>query len=388
MSCPLADRGMAEMGLCYCCFYHPFDRSGFQGQKNLSVHVDQVLSDSFAGQYQTVSSPEFSGFPSIYGIVKTLHKLLWWRVLDFSRSRGADSPRNVTVVDMIHSVVVLDRQNSGDRLVLIGHDSYSLRGRRQLMQTGAGMAFARTAAAWLCWCYAEFLARRVFDFQFFVSPVDCRIAGHPNRSGVLPIPLTEHIRKAAGQRRPSPDKRRKLLIPVAVVNPAQNRFDAEAVNIIRRICPPETEITLWGAGAETLRAEFDAVENLQFATWVEDYTGFLGQFDAVIYPRIVGSGFHTKLAEVLALGIPTLSVDWIAEALTSAGYSGLSTFTGSGDFETAVQEFFTHGQSTAATTASSLPQSADAKHALQPLVDCCDELLASVSDTGNRDQNG
>ena len=376
------------MSLCYCCFYHPFDKPGFQGQKNLSVHVDRVLSDSFAKQYQSVSSREFSGFPSIYGIVKTLHKVLWWRVLDIFRSRGADAPHNVTVVDMIHSVVVLGRQNSGDRLVLIGHDSYSLRGRRQLMQTGAGTAFVRTAAAWVCWCYAEFLARRVFDFQFFVSPVDCRVAGHPHRSGVLPIPLSEHIRKAAGRRLPSSGRRRKLLIPVAVVNPAQNSFDAAAVRTIVRVCPPETEITLWGAGAEILKSEFDAVEDLQFVTWVEDYTGFLGQFDAVIYPRIVGSGFHTKLAEVLALGVPTLSVDWIAEALTSAGYSGLSTFTGSGDFETAVQEFFTHGQSTAATTASSLPQSADAKHALQPLVDCCDELLASVSDTGNRDQNG
>jgi hypothetical protein len=380
---------MVEMGLCYCCFYHPFDKPGFQGQKNLSVHIDRVLSDSFSGQYQTISSPESSGFPSIYSIVKTLHNLLWWRVTDLFGSHRTDSPHNVTVVDMIHSVVALGRQNSGDRLVLIGHDSYSLRAWRQLMQTSAGTAFVRTAAAWLCWCYAEFLARCVFDFQFFVSPVDCRVAGHPHRSGVLPIPLSEHVRKAAGQRRPSSGhRRRRCLVPVAVINPTQNSFDTAAVKTITRVLPPETEITLWGAGAETLRPGLEAIENLKFVTWVEDYTGFLGQFDAVIYPRIVGSGFHTKLAEVLALGIPSLSVDWIAEALTSAGYGGLSTFSGPGDFETAVREFCGHGPSPAPTATVSLPQSADAKHALQPLVESCDELLTSVSDIGNRDQNG
>lgn len=379
---------MVEMGLRYCCFYHPFDKPGFQGQKNLSVHIDRVLSDSFSGQYQTVSSPEFSGFPSIQSILKTLHSLLWWRVVDKLRRHDTDNAHNVTVVDMIHSVVVLGRQNSGDRLVLLGHDSYSLRAWRQLMQTGAGVAFVRTAAAWLCWRYAEFLARCLFDFQFFVSPVDRRVAGHPHRSSILPIPLSEQFREAAGRRRSSSGRRRqKLLVPVAVINPTQNSFDIAAVKTIRLVCPPETEITLWGGGAETLRPGLEAVENLEFVTWVEDYTGFLGQFDAVIYPRIVGSGFHTKLAEVLALGIPSLSVDWIAEALTSVGYGGLSTFSGPDDFETAVRGFCGHGPSPAPTAAVRLPQSADAKHALQPLVERCDELLTSVSDTGNRDQD-
>jgi hypothetical protein len=380
---------MVEMGLRYCCFYHPFDKPGFQGQKNLSVHIDQELSDSFSGQYQTVSSPDFSGFPSLQSILRMLHSQLWWRVVDQWRPHDTDRACNVTVVDMIHSVVALGRQNSGDRLVLIGHDSYSLRAWRQLMRTGAGLAFVRSAAAWLGWRYTEFLARRLFDFQFFVSPVDRRVAGHPRRSGILPIPLSQQIREAAGQRRPSSDHcRQKLLVPVAVINPTQNSFDMAAVKTIRLVCPPETEITLWGGGAETLRPELQGVENLRFVTWVEDYVGFLEQFDAVIYPRIVGSGFHTKLAEVLALGIPSLSVDWIAEALNSAGYGGLSTFTGPGDFETAVREFCGHGQNTAPTAMASLPRSADAKHALQPLVERCDELLTSVSDTGNRDQNG
>lgn len=379
---------MLDMGLRYCCFYHPFDKPGFQGQKNLSVHIDRVLSERFSGQYQTVSSPEFSGFPTIQGILKTLHSLLWWRVVNLFRRHGPDNACNVTVVDMIHSVVVLGRQNSGDHLVLIGHDSYSLRAWRQLMQTGAGLAFVRTAVAWMCWRYAEFLARCLFDFQFFVSPVDRRVAGHPSRSGVLPIPLSEHIREAAGQRRsPSGHRRQKLLVPVAVINPTQNSFDLAAVKTIRRVCPPDTEITLWGAGAEALRPGLEAVENLHFVTWVEDYTGFLSQFDAVIYPRIVGSGFHTKLAEVLALGIPSLSVDWIGEALTSAGYGGLSTFSGPGDFETAVRRFCEHAPSPASTATVSLPHSTDATHALQPLVERCDELLTSVSDTGNRDQD-
>lgn len=374
------------MGLRYCCFYHPFEKAGFQGQKNLSVHIDNVLSDNFSENYQTDPTPDFSEFPSIQNILKALHRLLWWRSLDFFRRHDKDSAHNVTVVDMIHSVVVLGRQNSGDRLVLIGHDSYSLRGWRQLMQTGAGFAFVRTAMAWLCWRYAEFLARRLFDFQFFVSPVDRRIAGHTQRSGVLPIPLSEHIRNASIERRSSSGHRRqKLLVPVAVINPTQNSFDMTAVKTIRRVCPPDTEITLWGGGAETLRPELGAVENLQFVTWVEDYTGFLRQFDAVIYPRIVGSGFHTKLAEVLALGIPSLSVDWIAEALTSAGYGGLSTFTGPDDFESAVRGFCEQGSDPISTAPVGLPESADAIHALQPLVERCHVLLTLAPGTGIRD---
>jgi len=137
---------MVEMGLRYCCFYHPFDKPGFQGQKNLSVHIEQVLSDSFSGQYKTVSSPESSDFPSIFNIVKSLHKVLWWRVLDLFGSHGTDAPHNVTVVDMIHSVVGLGRQNSGDRLVLIGHDSYSIRWLPQFKQTCASTSKARSAA--------------------------------------------------------------------------------------------------------------------------------------------------------------------------------------------------------------------------------------------------
>lgn len=322
---------LTKLPVRYCCLYDPNATSSqFQGQKNLSRYVLAALSIAYPNELTRAGLSEPSAVPSVSQLIATARKIARFR-------RDSGPPRGVTVIDMVLSLGTVPEAQYGDHLILIGHDSYALRARRELAATKPGSAWVRRVVAYLAWRHLEDCLAKLCHRRIYVSAVDAAAAGPRSSALVMPIPLSATMRRAAEVPkiglRGSP---KRLLISVPVLNRAQNRFDLAAIRQVRRLAPPDATLTVWGAAAEPLAARLTDLGGLEFVPWAEDYEAFLRRFDLLIYPRIVGSGFHSKLAEALAVGLPCLAVDWIAKALTDAGYCGLLPFSGISDFAPAV----------------------------------------------------
>lgn len=349
----------------YCCFYYPFSAPGFAGQKNLSRSVHAILAAEFGESLHSTSQDPRADFPSVLSCLKVAHRLLLGRL---SRTR------EVTVLDMIHSLSCLPKERHRDRIILVGHDSYALRAWRELRHSRPTLGWhkVRKAAAWAAWAYLEFLLRLVCTSRLYVSPID-RAAVGGKRSAEIAIPLSPHLLQSRPQSS-SIGEIKRVLISTPVCNATQNAFDVEAIRIVHEITFPNASIVVWGAAADRLSSEIGHLAGVEFVSWVHDYISFVQSFDLLIYPRIIGSGFHTKIAEALVLGVQCVCAEWVARALEAVGYSGLSTFEARGCLGSAVRralELHRRGKRRPHVPAAVHPQVA-----LRPLVDACYAALA------------
>ncbi len=350
--------------LYYCCLYDPRGKArAFQGQKNLSAHVLAVLEKTYPTTMRVLDRDSSAVVPKVFDLLKTARRIEAYR----ARATTPNSAlQGVTVVDMVLSFADLPSERFLDNIVLIGHDSYALRAWREWRQTPLGRGWLRRGLAWWAWHRLERHLARICAHRIYVSPVDQRVAGPLETSSVISIPLGSdiHAAKCSTLARPKQHPPRTILIPVPVLNAAQNAFEARALVRILEVLPQGAVLTLWGAAASHHAKAFGTRPNLRFVDWVEDYTAFLSGFDLLLYPRAVGSGFHTKLAEAQALGVPCLTVDWVAAALQTAGYTGLSTYRG-GAFIAALSKVLADG----APHPGAVPRTADPDVALRPLLD-------------------
>lgn len=358
--------------LFYCAFYGP-ETSGLPGQQNLSRFVRTALAESFDVTNLSPKPIKIKRFPGLLTVVTALVRL-WYH-----QSKRRTSDANVTVVDMIHSLTALPKARSADRLIVIGHDSYALRARRDFAHARQIRARLRLGASMMGWSFAEFLLRRVAWRTFFVSSIDLSNAARGHPSGLLAIPVDEKIREIGHRYRKTQSVRnsdlQRIVVSLPVTNSTQNRIDAELVNQVLSILGERAEVTLWGKGAELVARRADPTGRARVVEWVEDYAKFLQSFQLLVYPRMVGSGFHTKLAEALVLGVPCLCVDWVASPLIESGYDGLTTFSGSSDFPFALSTVTSRKATLKGTPMPILPAKASPAAALQPLIEACSEAI-------------
>ena len=353
---------MSEVSLYYCCLYDPtVDSPDFSGQKNLSRHVLDALNSTHRLTLSAITCSDPPTLPSVGRLIAVTQKIARHR-------RTSDSNTGVTVVDMVHSLASLPEARYGDSLIVIGHDSYALRARRELEATKNGPPKIRRMIAYLAWRYLEHRLGKICHKRIYVSPIDAQVAASDGSALVMPIPLTATMRRAATM----PTARsnglpKRLLVPVPVLNTSQNRFDLDAIAQIRRLAPSGTTVTVWGAAADYLASQLPDHDGLDFVSWADDYQAFLSCFDLLIYPRIIGSGFHGKISEALATGLPCVVVDWVAHALTHAGYGGLLTFSGDHDFAKVV------GQALAGPAPRPRVPKGDPARAMAPLLTAVDQ---------------
>lgn len=356
----------------YCAFYGA-EASGVAGQQNLSRPVRAVLGRAFELTDLSPEAAEIVSFPSLGTTIRAMHRLLFTRLL------RARSHTTVTVLDMVHSFAALSSDHAHDRLIVIGHDSYALRTLRDLRASRGASSRLRLLLSWIGWCYVEFLLRRLAWCSLFVSPIDRRYAARNMTSDLIAIPVSEEIRHAGERLRTIEERTHssqlRILVPLPVANPAQNSIDQDLVARLISTTDKLTEVTLWGRGALILDKTIELPENCQIMDWVQDYTGFLAGFDLVVYPRLVGSGFHTKLAEALILGVPCFCSTWVATPLLEAGYDGITVFTNPAQFETEIVKLLAKLRSKEWQSMPILPQKAATDVALAPLIHAVTEAL-------------
>lgn len=352
----------------YCCFYRSGIGSGFKGQCNVSIPLRQVLALHFNVKDINRSKHQYSRFPSVARIIGAMQLILLTRLV----SRASSSRQLNIVVDMVHSLIELPKIHFKDTLILVGHDSYALRSWRDLKHTGPILHKIRRITALLAWLYAEWLSRQVFSHQFFVSPIDRQFAGSANRSSFVPIPLSSLVASASAQllsrRRNS---KRRILIPVSVINASQNRYDLDIIRLAYDKLSDWGDIVIWGAASKYMKKELSYLPKLDYVEWAEDYCEFLAAFDLLIYPRVVGSGFHTKIAEAAALGVPCVCVDWVALPLIEAGYQGIMQYNTTQDLSILLCEIGGSVGVTRSYTAGISSTASRQKIAFNPIIERC-----------------
>lgn len=344
----------------YCCFYDPRGpERRFQGQKNLSAHVLTALERTYGDYLELLPYSQVDQAPNIASLLKVT------REIETIRASSGATPKGITVVDMVLSLAYLPIERCADAIILIGHDSYALRAWREWQKTRFGLRWLRRGLAWWAWHRLERRLSRICEHRIYVSPVDLDAAGPSKTASFMPIPL--HTQILAGQvyasTRQEKSSPKKILVPVPVLNTAQNSIEETILRKILVALPHDANVSVWGAAADHHAKALGADPRLHFVDWVTDYSAFLSSFDLLIYPRLVGSGFHTKLAEALALGVPCLAVDWICEALAAAGYTGLTAFR-----EETFSATLDHVLQAGATPPKGLPDAAKPDVAMAPLI--------------------
>jgi hypothetical protein len=357
--------------LFYVCFFGPRS-SGVEGQQNLARPVRTILSETFDLVDLAPATTETVRFPNLWLVVAALHRLVFARL--FRRPSG-----RVTVVDMVHSFVTLPSDRACDRFVVLGHDSYALRTARDLAHTRGTLSRLRLAISALGWWYVEVLLRQLAWKSLFVAQIDRdRAAG--KKGGVFAIPVSDALRTQGAALRLMPrcvPSMPHILVSLPVVNPAQGRIDRALVqDLLIRTCGTHY-VTLWGKGAKDMAARTTLPPDVAVITRVEDYAGFLASFDLLVYPRLIGSGFHTKLAEALVLGVPCLCADWVAAPLKAAGYNGIRSFVNMDDFGQALTDSLADLSMPRPPLKPVIPASAAPSVALAPLIACCTEALSA-----------
>lgn len=352
-------------------FYHAFfgpNTPGLEGQQNLSREVRKLLGTTFDAQDLAPVGSEPVAVPSVFRVIVAMYRLLLTRAL----RPGCSG--NLTVIDMVHSLATLDPARARDRLVVIGHDSYALRTWRDFRAARGGLPRLRLALSWACWRHVEFLLRLLAWRAMFVSPLDSHHASWSKAGETLAIPVAASLREAGRRRRMNAGAARKpgrprLLVSLPVCNTNQQRIDRLLVDRLLEIASARACITLWGKGAAALYGECVLPDNVRVVDWADDYARFLQGFDLLVYPRMIGSGFHTKLAEAQTLGVECICVDWVAEPLLRAGYDGILTFSDPSSFSRAVEDWLESFFINPTRPLCSIPAKATPEAALAPLLD-------------------
>lgn len=363
---------MKQTPLFYSCFFGPLS-TGVDGQQNLAAPVRTLLSDTFTMIDLSPATAETARFPTLRQVIAAIHRLLLVRL--FRRPSG-----QVTVVDMMHSFASLPSARAADRFVLLGHDSYALRTRRDLAYAQGVGPRIRLALSALGWWYVELLLRRLTWKSLFASPLD-RDQAAPGKGDVFAIPVSKALRIRGAQLRPplyDRDSQPHILVSLPVVNPTQGMIDLKLVRELLARTSDTHRVTLWGKGAVELAARYVLPPDVAVVTWVADYADFVEEADLLVYPRLIGSGFHTKLAEALVLGVPCLCADWVAAPLIAAGYNGLRSFTSAQDFGTALTEALADLAASAPGPIITIPASAAPAVALSPIVAACTKALTTL----------
>lgn len=358
----------------YCCLYDPRGPGTlFQGQKNLSVHVLTAIEKTYGDYLEHLTPVKADAKTDIASLLKIACEI------ETVRATSREDPRGVVVVDMVLSLAHLPAKRHSDLIILIGHDSYSLRAWREWKKTRFGLSWARRGLAWWAWHRMERKLSRICYHRIYVSPVDRSAAGPRGTSSVMPIPLRPQLHAAQASRSMMKNRKppRKFLVPVPVINAAQNLAEEKILQKILAELPNGATATVWGAAAEHHAKRFGADPRLRFIDWVDDYSAFLGGFDLLIYPRLVGSGFHTKLAEALALGVPCMAVEWICEALADANYTGLTAFR-----EQTFSATLTKVIQTGAELPKGLPDKANPGVAMLPLIEAVNAARSHIKGLG------
>lgn len=354
----------------YCSFYGP-DTVGLQGQQNLSRAIRSATSSNFEINDLSQTPTRMDHFPSLFRVLAAAFSL-WLRRLTTRRRSGG-----VTVLDMIHSVTVLPKEHATDKLIIIGHDSYALRTMRELRAAQGAKTRLRLWMSALGWRCVELMLRNMAWHFFFASPIDFAYAASGYPGGVIAIPVDHQLIEIGKKLRNRPISPRieipKVLVSLPVVNPSQNRIDSELVTALLKKTKGIADVTLWGPAAPAISNVVNQNGQAHLVEWVEDYAGFLSSFDLLVYSRMVGSGFHTKLAEALVLGVPCVCVDWIAAPLIQAGYGPLITYSKPAEFVPAVARAIQEISNGAPRR--QISPNAYAEVALAPLIEICREAL-------------
>jgi glycosyltransferase involved in cell wall biosynthesis len=215
--------------------------------------------------------------------------------------------------------------------------------------------------------------------MLFVSQIDELHATGQQTNANMCIPVSPDILSYAARLRSTKRRRRigkpRILVSLPVTNAAQNRIDKELVEHLLRITSDRAAVTIWGKGAKAVSESLNCRDTVHVSEWVEDYPSFIASFDLMVYPRLVGSGFHGKLAEALVLGVPCLCADWVGKPLKACGYDGLYTFTGGRDFETAYTDLFEQILSSQGLPLPIVPTQAQKGVAIAPLIEACRDAL-------------
>lgn len=359
------------MTLYYHAFFGP-NTPGLAGQQNLAREVRKLLSETFELEDLAPADAAAVAVPKLTTVLAAIVRLALARGLNPKRSC------DVTVIDMVHSLATLDSSRARDRLIVIGHDSYALRARRDLGAARGWPRKMRLVVSWAGWRLVEFFLRRLVWRALFVSPLDSDQAVKGDQADVLAIPVSAGLRDAGARRRakgtPHSD-RPHILVSLPVTNASQLDIDLALVACLMHVAESRAEITLWGKGTASLRARLKLPATVRTVDWVDDYVGFVAGFDLLVYPRMVGSGFHTKLAEALTLGVPCLCVDWIATPLWHAGYNGIITFTKQATFSSALAGWLDAFYDGLASPVPTIPAKAAPKAALAPLLKAISQAL-------------
>lgn len=352
------------MTLYYHAFFGP-QTPKLTGQQNLASAVRELLGSEMMYQDLAPTGKEAKSVPKFFAIAR---KMIFIALI---RGLKRQCSGDITVVDMVHSLATLDNKRARDRLIVLGHDSYALRAWRDFKASRLSVRKARLLISWIGWRFIEVLLRHLAWRVFFVSPIDSRNAIGSSFDNVLAIPISANLCDAGARLRTQGQLRRgspRILVSLPVTNFSQSVIDLALVSRLLDIASSRAEITLWGKGAAPLcKALNNLPSSVRIVEWVENYTAFVASFDVLVYPRMVGSGFHTKLAEALVLGVPCVCVDWVATPLSLAGYDGITTFKDSESFSRAIAEFLDVYDSGGIQRKPAIPAKSAAREALAPL---------------------